>query len=196
VCRFVLIYALLILPWPGVRQVYGAFFRGVGQVVFGWEKSLLDVSFNASEGGASSFLDTRIVIVDPALMHADGSGPVRNLDVHTGDFWTSVALLVALILATPVSWRRRRRALLWGLLWEQLSIILFLGLQIWDEASYLSPKAFSPIHWVMAGGMKEGLIEQARLAVPVLIWLIVTFRKEDRLGEIGRLALGKTAKAS
>ena len=32
--RFVLIYGLLIFPWPGWNELYGEYFRGLGQVVF------------------------------------------------------------------------------------------------------------------------------------------------------------------
>ena len=110
--RVAVAFALLAAPWPGVKEAYGTYFRAVCRMVFPAENEKRELSFETAGENSSRPNDTRVVIVNKALMQPDGSGAVRNLDVDFG--WQSTAVLVALIVATPLPWRRRGWALLWG----------------------------------------------------------------------------------
>ena len=182
VCRFVLVYALLAIPWPGLNTAYGHYFRALGRMVFG-DNDRRELSFEAPGENERHLHDTRIVIVNRALMHADGSGPVRNLDMNASGFSRATALLLALIFATPIPWRRRVWAMVWGLLWIHAFILLFLGFCIWNESAEIGLVTLSPFWKSFANGLKEAVIAQLSLAISVLIWILVTFRRGDRLGE-------------
>lgn len=175
--RFTLLFLLLAFPWPGVNQAYQAFLCTFARAIF-LGSGPRQLTFELHEQSAETPEDIRVVIVNQALLNADGSGPVRNLDVGFG--WQPVALLLALILSTPIPWKRRG----WALLWELLSLhcLLFLCLKffIWDESSEILLTTISPFWKQVAGGLRHAIGGQLRLTVPVLIWILVTFRR-DRL---------------
>jgi hypothetical protein len=175
-CRFVIIYTILALPWPGLSKAYGNYFRAICRIVFSADDGQRELSFETPGDNSPRPNDTRVVIVNKSLMHPDGSGPVRNLDANIG--WQSIALLVALILATPISWPRRGWALLWGLLAIHAFQLLFLNICILNESAELS--LVSPFWKEVTSRGRQALTGQVNLAIPVLIWLLVTFRREDR----------------
>ena len=45
VCRFAVIYGLLIAPWPGWDDLYGRYFENLGGAVFSHESGLREVVF-------------------------------------------------------------------------------------------------------------------------------------------------------
>ena len=176
--RLVLVYGLLILPWPGVSDCYGAFFRGLGRLVFSSEDGRRELDFEKGISRPAMSM-TRIVIVNRALMARDGSGPVRNLDMDTGGFWGMTALLVGLVAATPVSWRRRLRALIWGEVAIHGFLLCTVAFSLWNEGRYVTLVSLSPFWQSTADKLQDTLLSQLSLAVPVLVWLLVTFRRED-----------------
>jgi hypothetical protein len=178
-CRALIIYALLAFPWPGLNKAYGNYFRALCRLVFTADDGHRELSFETPGDNSRRSNDTRVAIVNKQLMHPDGSGPVRNLDVNFG--WLSTALLLALILATPVSWPRRRWALLWGLLAIHAFLLLLLKLCIFDESTEISLVNLSPFWKAATSACRDALASQTNLAVPILIWILVTFRREDRL---------------
>jgi len=120
------------------------------------------------------------VIVNPAMMKADGSGPVRHLDMDTRAFgWKPLFLLFALVLATPLPLGRRMSALLWGSLCQQGFVMLALGFCIWQESSEIGLVSLSAADKEAAMGVRSLLTGQLAVAVPVLIWVLVTFRRGD-----------------
>src|SRR5271166_5599060 len=176
--RFAVILVLLSIPWPGLYPGYASLSRGLAKVAFGWETWPLNVEFDNAPAQPGVDADTRLVIVDPALMNADGSGPIRNLDINFGEYWRGNALLVALVLATPMPPRKKARTLLLALLVLQAWLLVFLACQIWDEAGYLPGAGFSLLRWIFRSGMKEGFVAQVNMAAPVLIWLGFVYRTD------------------
>jgi len=182
VIRFALLYVLLILPWPGLREVYGAYFRAFGGLFFERENERCEVTFETTERNSPRPQDTRVVIVNKALMNYDGSGPVRNLDFDAQSLgWRAQALLIALIVATPIPWRRRIRALMFGTLAMQVYLLLFLGVAILNESTEISLLPLAPFWKSALNGLKTVLVSQLSLCLPVLIWGLVTFRTGDRI---------------
>ena len=177
--RFVFVFLVLAIPWPGVNSAYGLYFRAFGRTFFG-DNDRRELSFETPGENEKRPNATRIVIVNRALMHPDGSGPVRNLDIDAAGFWRATALLLALILATPIPWRRRIQALFWGMFWIHLFILLMLGYGIWNESTEIGMVMLSPFWKSFANGLKEAVIAQFGLALSVLIWILVTFRRGDR----------------
>lgn len=183
---FALLYILLILPWPGWERIYGIYFRVVARTFFVSNGGARELTFSTL--GAQPHPDyTRIEIVNRALMHEDGSGPVRDFDVDAIGFgWRQTALLLALIVATPLPWRRRGWALLWGLVCLHAFILIFLGFSIWDESAEVGLVTFSPWWKQIADGARDFMLWEYSAIVPVVIWIFVMFRRED-LATIGRV---------
>lgn len=176
---FAIWYALLLFSWPITGQAYCAAFRAVGTLVYGSNDRSKEITFESFPRGHHSHY-TRVVIVNPAKMKPDGSGPVRNLDLDTRAFgWMPLALLTALILATPLPWKRRRRALLWGLFVQQGFVIIALGYCIWNESTEIGLVSLSAAGKDAAVAVRAMLAGQLIVAVPVLIWILTTFRRGD-----------------
>lgn len=122
----------------------------------------------------------KIEIVNRRLLKHDGSGPVRNLDLDVrGLGWKPTALLMALVLASPLPWKRRVAALCWGVLWMQVVVIGFLTFAIWNESSEIGLVTMSPFWKNLAAQWQHNFIAQFSLASPVVVWLLVTFRNGD-----------------
>ncbi len=173
-CRFVLVYALLLMPWAGWSRTYGAYFRAMCSSVFTSPNGALAVLFEPSRQSS----DTVMVVADRSLLDANGSGPVRNVNVDASGFWRSTALLMALILATPVSWARRGWALLWGLAGMHCILLLSIAFLIWNESTYLMDTQ-SAFRKALAQGLGDTVVAQFSVAAPVLLWIVVTCRYGD-----------------
>jgi len=178
-CRLAVVYVLLLLPWPGFREFYGAYFRAFGGMIFAGQTERSEMTFETPEPNSPRPQDTRIVIVNKALMNFDGSGPVRNLDFDAlAVGWKPLALLTALIIATPIPGRRRIRALAFGMLAIHTFLLLFLAVAIWNESTEISLVSLTPFWKSAANEAKDMLVHQIGLA-PLLVWVLVTFRRED-----------------
>jgi hypothetical protein len=186
--RFVVIFGLLIAPWPGWNGVYGDYFRGLGEVAFSRDEGKRVVVFAPSEGGAvSQGLDTRMTLGNRDLTDGGGKGVVKRTDLDTRSIgWVPTALTMALILATPIPWRRRGAALAGGLVLVHCFILFSLQAWIWDNSSDVSLMRLSGFWQEVAGELDYALINQlgASFSVPVVIWILVTFRRQDA-GKIG-----------
>ena len=182
--RFALVYGLLIAPWPGFNQSYGRYFRFLGQMVFAREGGRRILYFEAVPKELHRVLDTRIALANRDQFDREGKGPVRYLELDTrGVGWVPTALLIALILSTPVSRRRRGWALLWGLLAVHGYWLLCVAVYIWNNSTDMALVTLTPVWKEVADGLEETLITQmgASFVAPVLLWLSVTIRKQDMI---------------
>ncbi|MGB8169129.1 MAG: hypothetical protein WCF18_16650 [Chthoniobacteraceae bacterium] len=128
------------------------------------------------------------MIVNRTLMASDGSGPVRNVDIDLGRLGTRpLALLLALIFATPIPWKRRAVAAVVGLLLLHVGVLLFLSFCLWVESAEVQLVAFSPTMKALAKGAEAAGVAQFPIAGPVLIWIVVTFRREDIMRLLHRM---------
>jgi hypothetical protein len=181
--RFIVIFGLLILPWPGWNDIYSSYFRALGQMAFSREDDQRIVLFEPhhAQHGFSS-LDTDMDVGNRALVDSSGKGKaaIVNLDSRSIG-WTPTALTMALILATPVPLRQRGLALFWGLILIHAFILFSLQAAIWNESPTVSLVDLSPFWKTMVDDMDYTLITQlgASFSVPVLIWILVTIRREN-----------------
>jgi hypothetical protein len=181
--RFALVYGLLILPWLGWDELYGQYFRGLGQMAFTRDGANRVIIFEPHETRHGfSGLDTRMTLGNRSLADAGGNGPAEMIDLDTRSIgWVPTALTIALIAATPIPWRRRFWALPGGLVLVHCFILFSLQSWIWDESAKLSLMTLSPFWQEVADDLEYTLLVQlgASFSVPVLIWILVTFRRQD-----------------
>ncbi len=178
VCRLLLFYGLLIVPWPGLQRGYSIVFAAGGNLIFRsfWSEGL--VRFRSLDEGSRG-ADIEVVFRKRGVSAAGGKRQHSRLLGYL-----PTAEVVALILATPGWWSRRWKALLYGLLLVnafvavRVGISLFHGFtgdlawalyrpgpfwgQVLDAAVYIAVKA-----------------PTISFMVPVFIWILVSFGGRD-----------------
>lgn len=98
--------------------------------------------------------------------------------------YAPTTFLLALILATPLTWRRRLMALLGGLVlshaWIAFSMLLLIvhGYSRGDGVSIFD---VSPFTRTALAFMREALVQAPviKYTVPGVIWILVSFRRDD-----------------
>ena len=117
---------------------------------------------------------------------ADSSGKalVKRTDIDSGSVgWVPTALTIALVLATPIPWPRRLTALAGGLVLIHFFIFFTLQTWIWNNSSDVSLMTLSDFWQNVTDQLDYALMNQigASFSVPVVIWILVTFRRQDVL---------------
>ena len=174
-----LYYGLSMAPWPGLMDGYRAFFRAGGNLVFRSFGSSGSVAFEPLSS-ADHEKDTTLVLRKTRPM------PVRGeMDITSGYVgYRPTAFLIALVLATPVPWRRRLWALVWGLVLVNAFIAFRMWLALLDaysEPNALALYSLSPF-WktiLKAGMLVVFRAPAAHYLGPMFIWMMVTFRRGD-----------------
>ncbi|MFA5239320.1 MAG: hypothetical protein WC476_06385 [Phycisphaerae bacterium] len=185
-CAFVLIYVPLMVPWPGLAlaAVYSKFYRTAAAFLFeplAPEGAVRFQPLSDVENDIRIIFYTRDQTGRPGKML-----PVGHIDHNSRrEGYIYVAFLTALILAGPISWRRKGWALLLGMILIHAFIIFKLAIWIayglnkeplsllaltpfWKKALLLAIQVF-------AGNLTFGLV------VSVFIWFLVSFRRQDWL---------------
>ena len=191
-CGFVLAIGLLLAPWPGLKAGYAKALRTAGEAVFGHFGSKGIVVFRALDDTGDPLHDTILY-----LGNRDRLKPGGQLDVVSVKFssrysgWLPTALMAALVLATPLPWRRRWMALGWGLLWVNVFVAFVLLIMILQQ--YGESGAIGLYQWTGVPGKLLHAVHQilvgyigASFAVPVLIWIAVAFRRDDWVEILGQ----------
>ncbi len=181
-CLFVVVYGLLMVLWPELRATYTKFYIAGANFLFGSFGSKGIARFYPSTNGE--------YVININLYNKNRRNERGNLvGVQVSDNshrigYLFMAFLSSLILATPVSWRRRGWALFWGLILIHGFVYLQLAIRILQtfvnvprlSLFVLSPfwkQVLSVVHQELAVYVTLGFI------VSVLIWILVSFRRED-----------------
>jgi len=127
-----LLLALLIGFWPSARAVYPVLFRAQAEALFGGGDPPA-IALRAAVGERLEEKDTFVEAFDPT-----GGEPRWRLAISALrlGYWPQ-AVLAALLLATPMSARRRAFALGIGLVWLDAFALGRLGLEI--QRSWIEP---------------------------------------------------------
>jgi len=173
--RLLLVYGLLITPWPGLKSGYGSVFRTSGN-------GLLHAL------GFRGIVELR----PPAEEHAAWDVEMHMKNPKTSERWhveyssrgwayLPTAAIVALILATPLAWSRRWIALATGLVLVHVFIALRVAGVVlygmyWGGAIQLGEVQAKAAEVVLNGFSNSPV---TTFVVPVVIWLLVTFRRSD-----------------
>ncbi len=179
--RVVLLYVILIFSWPGWSQAYGDYFRAMGNFVFNRESNFRVVFSQNREMGDLRKGDTIVDVRNWNQIDARGIVPTFRLAIESRRIgWIPTALFIALVLASPLSWLRRLRALGLGLVALQFFLLMTLQICIWSESSLHFSQTLSPLNqkWI---GLVEDLVVHSYIVwfVPVLLWAVALLQTPD-----------------
>ena len=177
--RVLLYYGLLTwVPWPGVREAYSALYRQGANLLFRRFSDEVMISFRSLTDDKDPAKDIELA----TRRRGTDAERTTPIDSRLSGFLPT-AMVVALTLATPIPWSRRGNALLWGLVWvnafiaaREVSTLLY---------TLTHPPPFhadlNPMWGEIAYRVYEivGQAPATSFIVPVLIWILVTFRRGD-----------------
>ena len=179
--RFALlaVYAVaFVLIWPWVGDWYGRAFRAGTMEMCRTLSTSWDVKLGALDH-ATAHSDSELTLTNRSS-RATAKGPLSSRYIG----YAPTTFLVALILATPLTWRRRLTALFWGLVlthvWIAFSMLLLVvhGYSRGDVVSIFDVSRFTRIALAF---MREALVKApvVKYTVPAVIWMLVSFRQSD-----------------
>ncbi len=171
------IYVALALPIAGIGEVYNHTFRTLANGAFGSFGDDGLVRFEKIEH-PRAMLDTRVSIRN-----------LRNNLSGSTEFSTRLCAylptieVIALVLATPINFKRRFRALFWALLLisafvaaRAYILILFCAAQESFHLITVSPTTMSFLSGLHRVGVHWA---SPNFVLPVFVWIIATIRRED-----------------
>lgn len=175
----VVIYVLLIVRWPGVREAYRAAYCATGETFLGRFGSDGVVRFEPRTDDQINDVD---LVLGKRTAQGIGEVPAEMSSGRVG--YAPLAALVALVLATPVPWARRGRALLWGFILVNLFVMLRTALRILFLFSTPSPiRLYEPgpfLSKVLSCSYEFFFLAPAcSFFVPAVVWVVVTVRSGD-----------------
>jgi len=173
--KFALRYVLYILLLSVLSPLLVSDFFAQGISVMGrvFEADMPEFtrSFELSKEEAHS-LNARITIVNPSMINPDGSGPVRHLDFDAlGFFWSPIAFMMSLFLASPFPWKRRLLCILVGTPLMFCASYLQMRFLIWDESSYIGLEWISSEWREVVTALRGTLIYTMGSSFAISIWL-------------------------
>ncbi len=183
-------FAVLMAPWPGLEHGYAYLFRTVSNAFFTqywfWPDgsvrflNLRDLKPGDVAPGTPVIHDDRAkdTLMELRSRRAPETvGYLRASSRYSG--YETTAVLLALILATPVPWRRRGWAMFGGLLLVHLFIAMRLSLTL-AAGGFAADKVYALFHpspfWQRVLARAEGVIADdptVSFIVPVFIWFLV-----------------------
>jgi len=179
---FIGFYIVLLLPWPRVDSAYDFWFHKIGRAVF-VENSGPRMVWFESAADANHPYAMKICIASRETFKSDGGGLVHGINMDSINFaWHPTALILALFLATPVSWRRRLRGLALTLAVFHLFLWAGLAFAIWYNSSNVGLVAFT--HWQTEAGaaLVQAFLIGVTFLIPVLSWMVFVLRQPEFLG--------------
>jgi len=179
VLKLSVVYGLFLIPWPGVTTAYRAAFSTGGNTFFRTLGGSGRAYFRSKEGPIT---DDKDVI---ARLENVGNRAAGNMEMNSRLMgYLPTCFAVSLVLATPVSLNRKTIALLWALALTSC----FVGVTVWlrlvnalSNSDVLAVYAFGPF-WKGAVVVLLKVLAMSPVTAyiaPVVIWVLVTLRRED-----------------
>jgi hypothetical protein len=167
--RFVALFGLLVLPWPGFQASFAAGYQAGARAILGVILPNREVAVEPYHEPKHLSVDSRICLSDPRDRQTDGSLPVRVLTLDSRSLgWMPMAMFIALWGSTPLSWSERWKMLAAG----SGGILLFVAATV---LAHVCPAIFPEPGWrhFLAIVANHLLVENLWLSFvgPALIWL-------------------------
>ncbi len=188
----IVLYTLFAWPWRAPAEAYSRAFASFATTVLGVEpggKPEGIYGTNAvvlvySKYDEDPERDINIVIGNLAARQSPDSitAAPHTSSRHLG--FMPAAALAALVLATPISWTRRLWALLWGMLCVHMFVAgrfaCILVMFFHGDRPYCLYRWDPPWDRVLAEASNIiAVVPATTYVVPLIIWIGVTFRRED-----------------
>jgi hypothetical protein len=176
--KLVLIYGLLILPWPYMHAAYLAFFRAGGNLLLNSIGPAGTVRFESQSPPDDNWA-TKLTFKN---RRTGAEGTLERCNARHG--YLMASLVTSLIVATPIPWSRRWKSLLLGLVIANviLAVGIWLSLvSVFNGDGPLAQFTLSPF-WtgVLSVAVRIlALSPEVPFAAPVFVWLLVTLRRSD-----------------
>lgn len=173
------IYLLLVVPWNGWKETYADYFRSLANGIFGVSTEERTLRFDLNHGILQPLsLDTDITVNNRDMIGPDGHPYAMHIGIDSREVgWLPMALFLALVLATPVSWPRRIAALFWG-------FIVLHGMMLFYIWLYVAHYSLSTSSLIVQGLVEYGyetffVTAEPRSFVAILTWMLFVFRRSD-----------------
>lgn len=179
--KALLIYGILSAPFSFYDEAYGVFYRKVAGVFFTKFRDNGAVKFRAWNEPAT----TRVNVGSYAIVNPNGTFRTTAVNINTRyTGYIPTILLIALVLASPVPWKRRLVALVAGLTLVMLLIMFkqwIALLWLCEQTPWLQLTDFTKTGEKLLGFTNTVISVSAGtvLYFVVAIWILVTFRVED-----------------
>lgn len=177
---FGLSYLVLMLPFHGLQKSYASAFNSTGDALFG--------NFGSQGVVRFTFLDAEKTVTQINL----GSRGEREIKLYEADKMRTryvgyiyLALFISLLLASPVSWRRKGGAFLIGFGVLQLLTLLKVLVVITARYNFADVPYrifnFSPFWTTFYNTLEDLLVSMLMpsLILTTLLWMLVTFKRQD-----------------
>jgi hypothetical protein len=170
-----LIYLLLIPMWPGLHTGYGTVVRAGCTVITGEIGSTARVTLLPL---AADKIDLRFGLEKRAY-HRSGIGlSSRNIG------YLPMALLLALVLSTPIPWKRRIKALLWSVMLFHVIMAFRIAFSVYSQ--FVTNEKLALIQlgtfWKYLVFYLDHLMVNSvttSFTISLIIWMVVSFRRDD-----------------
>lgn len=171
-------YGLFLALWTAVDGTYAAAFQSVGTRVFRTFFPAWNVVLRAKSNPTSTW-DSELVLHN-AKTGSTGAQPFGTR--YQG--FAPTSMLLSFILASPIPWKRRWQAMLWGMILVHLWIAFAVWLMIvkgYSGANTLAMYHFGPFVSASISYVTFLVTESTapRYLVPIFFWIAVTFRRGD-----------------
>lgn len=177
----VIIYGFLSVPLTVFDEAYGSFYRKVAGTWFSTFRETGFVQFHKIDDPAQS----QVYIGNKTQIDAQGhfNSPLCYIGTRRLGYYPTI-LLISLVLASPVPWKRKLFALVTGLILLMLLIIFVLWIiLLWncEAAPWLQLTDFTSTGKKLLTFAYDFFVSSfnALSIFVVVIWLLVTFRVED-----------------
>ena len=182
---FLVSYGLLIAPWPGAKRAYARCFISLGRELFveeGRRRLLRWDLVREDDHRWDAKADVTIKMANRDLLDRNGNGIAYTMALDTWRMgWVPTAFFLALVAATPISWRRRRWPMFWGSIGVHSLIFLTLAILIWHDSARVALLTLSPF-WQQIANRLNDLAQHPMtfsFFAVTLIWISVAFRRKD-----------------
>ena len=177
--RFVVVFGLFMAPWPGVREFTEGLFHTELRALAGYVVPRMVVHVNPLRETAHEGIDTQVEMADRREMLPDGSVPVRGVTLDTRSIgWIPQAMIVALIVATPMSWKERAKAVVVGLVGTNLIFALSLATAMALANNSKNASWIQPVISVAYDITNQNL--WFSFLFPAVLWWLICFEFKGR----------------
>ncbi len=181
--RFLAFFTAMLLLWPIVGETYGTMYRSEMNTIFSSFFADGVVSLKSLQDEGTTF-DTDLILAS----RTSGLELGRRINSYQQGYLPTIYLL-GLILATPIPWSRRFRAILWGLVIVNIYLPLRLlpALLLDFSNPQLGVVTLGPWFATIVRFFRDvvHIGFAGHFVVPIPIWFLLCFRRGDAARILG-----------